>query len=743
MPRAVCAKAGAQLNCTLAVNRISSRLRNLSNMSTHILSTVPSMVWFDAPAETWDWRSALPLGNGRLGALVHGSVHGILEDESIILNEDSVWTRLKWNHNNPSALEALPRVRDLLFEGRAREALELAENQMMGVPSRVQPYQPLGTLNFRFKPRGAAHNYRRELNLDSAIVRVEYTQDNIAFRREVFCSAVDQVLVVRLTCEASNSDSDNLDFTANLWRAWDAQAENVTANQQFLRGQAGTQGPPFAPLTRIIYADANCARAWGAQAKNVNANQQCRRGQAGTQGTRFAALMRIIDEDGIGAIEAHGDKLLVRGTRAITILLSARTDYRSENPEAECRHDIESAASHSFDELKMRHLAEHQSWFRRARVELHDATEDESVALLPTDKRLKRVREGASDAALASLYFDFGRYLLIASSRPGTLPANLQGIWNPLMDPPWASDFHTNINIQMNYWPSGVCNLSECQTALFDWMESLVAPGRETARVHYGCEGFVVHHVSDPWGWTVPGDIARTGVWPMGGAWLCDHVWEQWLFDGDETWLRVRGFPLLRENALFLMDFLVEDESGMLVSGPSSSPENTYYLSDGTEGALCMAPSMDTQIIRETLGHCLEAARILKIENELQKRIEAALSRLPEHKIGKHGQLQEWVEDYDEPDPGHRHISHLFALHPGTQISPRRTPELAQAAVTTLERRLEHGGASTGWSAAWIACHRARLNQAEEAHAAFLHLLRHSTGCNLMGGAQRAMRARH
>jgi alpha-L-fucosidase 2 len=348
---------------------------------------------------------------------------------------------------------------------------------------------------------------------------------------------------------------------------------------------------------------------------------------------------------------------------------------------------------------------------------------------------LKRVREGASDAALASLYFDFGRYLLIASSRPGTLPANLQGIWNPLMDPPWASDFHTNINIQMNYWPSGVCNLSECQTALFDWMETLVAPGRETARVHYGCEGFVVHHVSDPWGWTVPGDIARTGVWPMGGAWLCDHVWEQWLFDGDETWLRVHGFPLLRENALFLLDFLIEDESGMLVSGPSSSPENTYFLRDGTEGALCMAPSMDTQIIRETLGHCLEAARILKIENELQKRIEAALPRLPEHKIGKHGQLQEWAEDYDEPDPGHRHISHLFALHPGTQISPRRTPELAQAAVTTLERRLEHGGASTGWSAAWIACHRARLNQAEEAHATFLHLLRHSTGSNLMGDA--------
>jgi alpha-L-fucosidase 2 len=257
-----------------------------------------------------------------------------------------------------------------------------------------------------------------------------------------------------------------------------------------------------------------------------------------------------------------------------------------KDPEAECRRDIESAASRSFDELKMRHIAEHQSWFAARVLNCTMRLKTKPFALLPTNERLKRVREGASDAALASLYFDFGRYLLIASSRPGTLPANLQGIWNPLMDPPWASDFHTNINIQMNYWPSGVCNLSECQTALFDWMETLVAPGRETARVHYGCEGFVVHHVSDPWGWTVPGDIARTGVWPMGGAWLCDHVWEQWLFDGDETWLRVHGFPLLRENALFLLDFLIEDESGMLVSGPSSSPENTYFCATEPR-ALC------------------------------------------------------------------------------------------------------------------------------------------------------------
>ena len=653
-------------------------------MSTHVPA---SLIWFDTPADLWNWRASLPLGNGRLGALVHGGAN----EDLIVLNEDSIWARLKANHNNKGALEALPRVRQLLFDGKPQEALDLAEDRMMGAPMRVQPYQPLGSLNLRFKARGETRDYRRELDLDTAVTRVEYEQDGAVWKREMFCSAVDQVLVVRLTCDATNNAT--IDFSCNLSRAWDAKTENTSFNEQTLTGQAGTEG------------------------------------------TRFFALMRIIDESGTGSVEAHGDRLVASGARALTILLVARTDYRNEDWESQARQDMEQAGARSYHELKSRHIAEHQGWFRRARVELHGANDDESLKQMPTEARLKRVREGADDPALASLYFSFGRYLLIASSRPGTMPANLQGIWNPLMDPPWASDYHANINIQMNYWPSGVCNLSECQMPLFDWLETLVEPGRETARVHYGCEGFVVHHLSDPWGFTVPADTARCGLWPMGGAWLCDHVWEQWLFEGDERWLREAGFPLLRENALFLLSFLVEDKAGRLISGPSASPENNYFLPDGSIGSLCMGPSMDTQIIRETLGHCLEAARLLQTEDELQNRIESTLKRLPEHRIGKHGQLQEWMEDYDEPEPGHRHISHLFALHPGTQISIRRTPQLAQAAIRTLERRMEHGGAHTGWSAAWIAAHRARLGQSEEAHETFLYLLRHSTYSNLMGEA--------
>jgi alpha-L-fucosidase 2 len=342
------------------------------------------------------------------------------------------------------------------------------------------------------------------------------------------------------------------------------------------------------------------------------------------------------------------------------------------------------------------------------------------------------VRGGAQDVGLEALYFNFGRYLLIASSRPGTMPANLQGIWNRHIMPPWNSDYHLNINLQMNYWPAEVCNLGECHLPLFDWMESTLDSGRRTAQVHYGCRGYVMHHVSDPWGFTAPADAAHYGLWPVGGAWLCDHLWEHFRFSGDREFLVRRAYPFMKENALFFLDYLVEDEQGRLVSGPSMSPEHNYRLSDGTVGTICMAPAMDIQIIRSLFNRCIAAGTLLDVDEELRARLEAAREKLPTPRIGAHGQLQEWPEDWQETDPGHRHMSQLYALHPGDQITINKTPELARAARRTLERRLEHGGGHTGWSAAWIISFWTRLNEAEPAHQMLQTLLSKSTYNNLL-----------
>jgi alpha-L-fucosidase 2 len=485
----------------------------------------------------------------------------------------------------------------------------------------------------------------------------------------------DQVFALRLTC-----DGPHLTFITSLQRAYDAD--------MFLAGGART----------------------------------ALRGRAGSEGTTFYSLLQVVAEG--GQLFEAGDRVRVENATAATLLVCAATDYYGEEPQAKCEAQLSTASARSYEELKARHLDDYRPLFGRVTLQFGGKS---APSDLPLNRRLERVKNGQSDVDLEALYFHFGRYLLLASSRPGTLPTNLQGIWNHQMQPPWNSDFHTNINIQMNYWPAGVANLSECHTPLFDWLETLREPGRKTAQIHYGCRGFVLHHISDPWGFTVPSDAASAGLWPLGAAWLCDHLWEHFLFTNDRDFLATRAYPIMREAAAFFLDYLFEDEQGRLLSGPSVSPENRYLLPNGEVGWIALAPSMDTQLIRELFTHSIAASELLGEDKTLRTEWQAALDKLPQMRIGKHGQLQEWLEDYDEAEPGHRHISHLFALHPGSQITPRRQPALAKAARRTLERRLQHGGGHTGWSAAWLINFWARLEDGERAHEMIVKMLAHST----------------
>lgn len=641
----------------------------------------PHTVHHDQPPQRWD--HAYPLGNGRLGAVFFGQPGS----DRLVLNEDSIWARQTGDRNNPAAAANLPEMRRLLTNGQPIDAMLLAEATMMGAPHRLQPYQPLGALILRdpYARPGTDPNYARSLNLETAIARARYEAEGVTHHREAFVSAVDQVAVYRWSADAGGA------------------VRGVLIFERDEGARAATQGRD----TLVI------------------------RGRAGAEGTRFVARVKAIAEG--GQVTADTGRLCFRGCDRLTLLIACATDYRDEDFATIAEAELNEAAAKPYDRLKADHVAEHQRWYRRCAVSL-DGTPDH-VAALPTDQRLQRVKGGEDDPGLAALYFHFGRYLMIAASRPGVLPANLQGIWNPNLRPTWNSDLHININLQMNYWPAGVANLAECHTPLFEWMrDTLVPAGRDTAAKHYGMTGWVAHHISDIWGFAVPGDAATCGLWPTGGAWLCDHLWEHYLFTGDRAFLEELAYPILREACAFFLDYLYEDEQGRLLSGPSSSPENRYRLPDGSQGHLCMGPTMDSQIIRELLTHTRDAASALgeAVDDQaLLSRIEAALPKLPPNRIGKHGQLMEWPEDYDEPEPGHRHISHLFGLHPGTQISPGRTPRLAAAAAKTIERRLAHGGGHTGWSLAWMVNFHARLHDAENAHAAVLRLLRQSTLPNL------------
>jgi alpha-L-fucosidase 2 len=615
-------------------------------------------------------------------------VFGKIADERIQLNEDTVWSGERRDRTNPAARQAVPEIRRLLFAGKVAEAEAMAEKDMLAIPRRMPVYQPLGDLLLKFAGQTEVSDYRRELDLSTGIVRIRYRIGDTNYEREIFASALDQAIVMRISADKQGKVS----FTATLAREADSTTETAAPDRVILQGEA-------IPHER------------DSQERKV--------------GVKFRGEVRVIPEGGSMRTE-HG-AVAIDGANAATLLIVAATNFRTPDPAGACR-DYLAKAGKPYKQLRLAHVIDHTRIFRRVRLQLGSTADDDS---LPTDVRLKRVQDGGTDLGLIARYFQFGRYLLMASSRPGSIAANLQGIWNDNLTPSWGSKFTININTEMNYWPAEVCNLSEMHQPLFDLIDAARGPGRQVAQAYYGARGFVIHHNTDLWGDAVPIDGVGSGVWPMGGAWLALHFWEHYDFTRDRKFLAERAYPAMKEAAEFLLDYMVDDGHGHLVTGPSLSPENGFKLADGKSHRLAMGPVMDIEIAHALFSRVMESSEILGIDSEFRSKLTAARDRLPPFKIGKYGQLQEWQEDYTEQDPGHRHVSHLFALYPGNQITPRGTPELARAARASLERRLSAGGGRTGWSRAWIIDLWARLEEGEQAYENILALLRNSTLPNL------------
>jgi alpha-L-fucosidase 2 len=694
----------------------------------------PCKLHFAQPATKWP--DALPVGNGRLGAMVFGNP----ALERIQLNEESIWDGEIRDRNNPRAAEAVPKIRELLFSGKIAEAEALATSDMFSIPRRMPCYQTLGDLHLDLSPIGLTpetkvEDYRLELNLDTAIVTTAFTHQGTRYTREVFSSAPDQVIVIRLTA----SQPGKLSLHAKLDRPGDFHSSLLPNNRVSLSGQA-------LPV-------------------NDNPGLPVKERQTGI---RFYAEMATLNEGGeypsdisnLPSAPIHLNK-----ATAVTFLIDCATSYRypakSGGPasfnegdppamQAAVHKNLAAASKRTYASLRARHIADHQRLFRRADISFGP----DPNAALPTDQRVQHIKDGGEDIHLLPIYFQFGRYMLISSSRPGTLAANLQGIWNEDVDPPWGSKYTVNINAEMNYWLAERANLADCHTPLFDLLDATRRPGPVTAKKYYKARGTVVHHNTDIWGDSSPIDTLGGGIWAMGSAWPSLHLWDHFDYSGDSTFLRTRAYPTLRDNALFLLDYLTPAPAGTpyaghLVTGPSCSPENKYTLPNGKSFNLCMGPTMDIAITRAVLTRLLQAAEILSLpstsapsrrvgENnstspdaDLLQRAKEALAQLPPYKITHDHRLQEWPEDYTDQEPGHRHISHLFGLFPEDQITLAATPELARAARATLDARLAHGSGSTGWSRAWITNCMARLHDGDAAYQNLVELIRQCTRHNL------------
>ncbi len=630
-------------------------------------------LWYQQPAK--EWTEALPVGNGRLGAMIFGGV----KNEKIQFNEDTLWTGGPHEYQHAGAVAYLPVVRKMLFEGKQHEAEKLAGEQMMSVPLRQEKYQPFGSVLLHFPElfelREGSRQYRRQLDLDTGSVKVSYQIADANFTREVFASAPDQVLVIRLTC----------DKPAKI--AFDAKMDTPHQKWETL---------PVGKDTLKLLGQAN-------EYKGNTPNRS-------PSVLKFESQLRVVTEGGEVSNDEHG--IYVKKADAATLVLAAATSYVnyrdvSADPAKRCRKVLKAVEGKSYKELYERHVKDHRSLFRRVSLKL-GTTE---AAKQPTNKRIENFAE-QNDPQLLELYFQYGRYLLIASSRPGSQPANLQGIWNDSLNPPWDSKWTTNINTEMNYWPVEVTNLSECHEPLFDMLDDVAESGRKTAMAHYGCRGWVLHHNTDLWRGTAPINASNHGIWVTGGAWLCQDLWEHYVFTGDKKFLKKRAYPVMKGAAMFFVDFLIEDpKTGWLISTPSNSPEN---------GGLVAGPTMDHQIIRDLFGNCIQAAQVLGVDKDFSEKLAELKSRIAPNQIGRYGQLQEWLEDKDDPKNQHRHVSHLFGLHPGKEITRRGTPSLFAAARKSLEFR---GDGGTGWSMAWKVNFWARFEDGDHAYKMLSSLL--------------------
>ncbi len=638
-------------------------------------------IWFDRPAEKWE--EALPIGNGKLGAMVFGGI----QKERIALNQDSIWYGGPIDRINPDAKSHLDEVRKLILAGKIPEAERVLRYSFSGTPQSERPYQPLGNVELTFyedgyqkpeKKEDNADGYRRELNLEEALVQEEYRVGKTRIQKEYLASFPHGVIAVHMKAEEGTI---SLDALLRRERFYD---------------HAGKLDE------KTIYMD--CCLGKG--------------------GVSFLAALRA--EHTGGEVQVLGEHLLVRAAKELTLYLSCETTFYENDPEEAVKNRLDEASRDGYEKVKAAHIADYQTLYGRVTLEI--SGED---ARLPLPERMKKGKENGFDGAFAALYFQYGRYLLISSSRPGSLPANLQGIWNEDMQPSWDSKYTININTEMNYWPAEICGLAECHLPLFDHLCRMWENGKKTAREMYGCRGFVAHHNTDLWGDCAPQDIYIPATyWVMGGAWLCTHIWTHYLYTGDTAFLR-QMYPIMKDAVLFFHDFLIE-VNGELVTCPSVSPENTYILPDGTRGCVCEGSTMDTEILRDLLEDYIKASELLEAGDETVEKSKEILEKLPKLKIGKYGQIMEWREDYEELEPGHRHISQLYALHPSHRITVDKTPKLAEAAEKTLERRLAYGGGHTGWSCAWIVNFYGRLGNGEAAWQNLKKLWSVSTFPNLM-----------
>jgi alpha-L-fucosidase 2 len=618
-------------------------------------------------------------------------VFGKVDEEEIGLNEDTYWSGGPYRTTVKGASAALPEVRRLIAGGQSIQAHRLFGRSLMGYPVEQQKYQSLGSLVLAFAARGEATAYRHQLDLDTAIATTTYARDGATFTRDVFVSPVDQVLVVRLAADAPG----RVTFRAQL-RGARNQAHSNYATDYFRMDGLGQDG-------LVVH---------GKSADYL--------GVAGA--LRYVSRLQARPEGGRTRVD--GDALVVEGADAVTLIVAAATSFVtykdvSGDPDARVDAAMRAAAERSYATIRRSHVAEHQRLFRRVSIDL-GSTE---ASALPTDERLKAF-DGANDPALPALLFQFGRYLLISSSRPGTQPANLQGLWNASMNPPWDSKYTTNINTEMNYWPAEVANLAECAEPLFRMIRELTDQGADVAREHYGARGWVLHQNTDIWRVAAPMDGPSWGAFTTGGAWLATHLWEHYRFSGDATFLR-EHYPVMRGAAEFLLDALVADpRRGWLVTNPSTSPENfplapgndrffdevTGSMSDGT--TLVAGSTIDLQLVSDLFDQVGAASSVLGVDPELRAQLAAARARLAPMQIGKDGALQEWLEDWPQREASHRHVSNLYGLYPGHQITRRRTPALAAAAARVLDQR---GVTGNGWASAWKAAAWARLGDAAKA----------------------------
>lgn len=690
------------LACVLATAGLSA-----ASDSASAPATDSPRLWYREPARRW--VEALPIGNGRLAAMAFA---GIPRDR-LQLNESTIWDGEPLDRVNPRARAALPELRKLLFEDKSDEATKLIETAFVSPRRHLDPYQTAGELLVDWVGRGAAPAtgpwmfntapndpnpwipgygvtlYERDLDLSTGITTSRAKFHAVSQAREAFVSWADDIICYRVQCDAAEGD-----FDVSLQREHDVVRRDTPAEGYItLECRLSRSGEPFCLMAEI----------------------------RSTGGTRTT----------------NGARLQVRGATAVEIRIAIASSYisvtdRSANPVTRARAALDAAASYDWSELKARHVAQHREVFERVKLTLPKNDLD----LLPTDKRLNQVKAGAEDPGLIALYFDYGRYLFASSSRAGGLPANLQGKWCGEMTPAWNSNYTTNINVQMNYWLAGPCNLVDRSEAYLRWIESLVPSGQRAARGLYGCGGWVVHHNSDIHGAVEIFD-GPAGMWPLGSAWLSAHVIDLWRFNRDPDWLK-RSWPLARGAAEFILDFLVEAPegsawAGKLVTNPSHSPENMFRRPDGGSSAFTYGATMDIEIITDLFNGCREVMNALGVRDEaFLARIDNAQRRLPPLQISaRTGRLQEWIRDYEETEPGHRHLSHFYGLHPGSMITVENTPELLVAVRKSLEGRLAAGGGGTGWSRAWVVNHFARLRDGQAVHDNLMLLLRRSTLPNL------------